>query len=120
MAAMLFLCLVLYVGAFPGGVTSKVLSLGPITVIGGMCYTIYLFHYQIFSLLVRTTSNPYLFYAIGILSMLAFCTLFFVLIERPCVKPRWPKLLLAKVRSRHIVLEQKCAIRRLHTFIPGT
>ncbi|MDQ3142275.1 MAG: acyltransferase [Bacteroidota bacterium] len=75
-----------------------------ITVIGGMCYTLYLFHNQIISgtgfYLIRKFyfSNyfiaDYLAYSIlMIFFILVASVIFFILIERPCMDRKWPQKL---------------------------
>lgn len=89
MALIPLLCLLLYVGAFSGRFTSKALSLGPITAIGGMCYSIYLWHYQCLSLLMRLTTNHAVFYVAGIILVPTVSGVYFVLMERPFMNPNW-------------------------------
>jgi peptidoglycan/LPS O-acetylase OafA/YrhL len=91
MAALPFLCLPLYVSAFSGTLSSRLLSLGPITAIGGMCYSIYLCHFQVLSLLSLLTTNHYVLYAAGITLVLLVSGVYFLLIERPCMDPNWPQ-----------------------------
>jgi peptidoglycan/LPS O-acetylase OafA/YrhL len=77
-----------------------------VVTIGGMCYTIYLLHYPLISLLGRATGGvgaggaawTHLL-AQGTLvlpPLLALCAVYFALIERPCMDPAWP----ARVRAR--------------------
>lgn len=73
------------------------------TIIGGMCYSIYLFHNQLimsvghYLLKVNLTSYFILNYIIlGLILLLAIIiisTIFFILIERPCMDKNWPKKL---------------------------
>jgi peptidoglycan/LPS O-acetylase OafA/YrhL len=79
------------------------LSAGIISSIGGMCYSIYLLHPAIISLL----GNKYLshllfslFYAnfivlhiMLVLFVLAISTIYFILVERPCMNSNWPEQL---------------------------
>lgn len=96
---------VAYCGAFKGVWCNRLFRLPPIYIIGGMCYTIYLYHYTIFScfapvlnmfgfdfkflfnsplwLVIITTSS------IVVPIVLLICTLFFVFIEKPCMKKDW-------------------------------
>jgi peptidoglycan/LPS O-acetylase OafA/YrhL len=74
-----------------------------IATIGGMCYTIYLFHYQLISfvgsraLQVRLGNGYAGMYMLEFLLVtpivLVACAAFFVLIERPCMRPDWPRRL---------------------------
>ncbi|HEY1462553.1 MAG TPA: acyltransferase [Terriglobales bacterium] len=115
--------LVLYCAAFRGKICSWMFSLRGITVIGGMCYSIYLIHYEIISLVARFTKNigetlPYwahlalqlVFVAPAVLMV---CGVYFLLIEKPCMRPDWPQRLVRvvwKAESREkVVNEQRCA-----------
>lgn len=98
----------LYCAAFRGIVTHRILGTRWLTTIGGMCYTIYLFHYPIinfaygFSKSLIFTRNfdvnlilQFLFIAPVILVISA---LFFVLIEKPCMRKDWPRRFWMKIR----------------------
>ncbi len=81
--------------------TLPILSHKIITNIGGMCYSIYLLHYPIISLFGRILikhqlfSNGYLnmiiYTIIFLIIIMAISMLFFLLIERPCMKEDWYK-----------------------------
>ena len=96
-----FVIVVLYLAAFCGPVCSTILSRGVITNIGGMCYSIYLFHFLVIYC-VKHLSYPlhighsfWFYYALQaciiVPLVLLFCGAFFVLIERPCMDREWPK-----------------------------
>lgn len=102
---LLFPCLILllYCSAFRGSLTRRILSNRWITAVGGMCYSIYLIHYEVISLAGRFTSrwgtnHAYWVYLalqcvlIGI-PIIAICSLYFVLIEKPCMRRDWPQRL---------------------------
>jgi peptidoglycan/LPS O-acetylase OafA/YrhL len=71
-----------------------------IVTIGGMCYTIYLLHSPIVTVLggtvKRLVSTPIFTLHLLCLSMvvipplLAICGLYFAFIERPCMRKGWP------------------------------
>lgn len=79
------------------------------TMIGGMCYTIYLIHYPLISLagniLIKVSFSPYSYINIGIvllilvLLILVCSAIFYLLIERPCMDKEWTKKLAAKFRG---------------------
>lgn len=98
MAALPLICIVLYIAAFSGPISSTIFSLSPFTAIGGMCYSIYLFHFQILSWASRHALSSGLFWCLGIGCTIAFCTVFFLLVERPCMRPDWPRALLNFIR----------------------
>ena len=102
--ALPLLFIVLVIAAFRGRLVSRLLSLPFVTSIGGMCYSIYLFHFYIISACEHRTESltlgihSYILYfilqsAIVLPVVLVICGLFFVLIERPCMNPRWPQQL---------------------------
>jgi peptidoglycan/LPS O-acetylase OafA/YrhL len=74
-----------------------------VTAIGGMCYTIYLIHYQVISFVGRFTCDwalsRYFFVnliwqtALVGLATLAVSAVFFLLVEKPCMRPDWPRRL---------------------------
>lgn len=98
------LMLVAYVGAFRGSASSWLLSRGALVTIGGMCYSIYLLHYPTISLVGRVlkpvvigshfASRVALAAMLLVPAILIVTTVFFVLVERPCMDPRWPRKLL--------------------------
>jgi peptidoglycan/LPS O-acetylase OafA/YrhL len=95
--------LLLYCSAFRGNLANRFFSNRWITAIGGMCYSIYLLHYEVVSAVGRVVRRlgetaPYWIYL-----MLQFvlvggaivivCGLFFVAIEKPCMQRDWPQRL---------------------------
>jgi peptidoglycan/LPS O-acetylase OafA/YrhL len=92
---------VLYAAAFRGVVSNRLSSMPWITAIGGMCYSIYLIHYEVISAVGRVTKrfgeqlpNPvYLalqFVLVGI-AIVVVCGTYFVLLEKPCMRRDWPQ-----------------------------
>jgi len=88
-----YIILILYMSVFQSKFINKVFTNIWVITIGGMCYTIYLWHYQIISLLGRFTK--YLaftkYYSVNILLqsiiivpiLLLICSLLFILWEKP-------------------------------------
>lgn len=98
-----FLILPLYIAAFKGVLFQKLFSNVWIATIGGMCYSIYLWHFFVIGVFFKVTRHWIVFHdflanflvqivtlgiAIAMVSLLAF-----VLIERPCMDPAWPQKL---------------------------
>lgn len=87
----------------------KFLSFKLITNIGGMCYSIYLLHYPIISLFgniilkfsfsKNNFINVSIYSTIIILLIISISSIFFILIERPCMDKDWYK----KIFKRHLV-----------------
>jgi peptidoglycan/LPS O-acetylase OafA/YrhL len=100
------LILFAYLAAFNGPVTRQILRTPWIALTGGMCYSFYLMHMLVVSTAARftrrfiTPSSLTLSYLIQLVLLgtciYLFCTAYFILIERPCMDPNWPRKLLAK------------------------
>lgn len=99
----------LFIAAFRGTWTNKLVTLHPVTAIGGMCYTIYLIHNPMLGFTLNLTSmidpgGSYLMrylvqLAINSLLILAAAAVFYLLAERPCMNPKWPQDLAARLRG---------------------
>ena len=87
----------------------RLLSFKLITVIGGMCYSIYLIHFAVISILDNVT-NRHVFtrYYLGDLLIQFFIIIpvifiisatFFLLVEKPCMDKNWPQQLTLKIKS---------------------
>lgn len=108
-AAFAPLALMLFCAAFRGRLTNKAVTLRGVTVVGGMCYTIYLIHFQLLSAFekafgsVSLTShfflNLLLHLALFVPVLLTCSVIFFLLIEKPCMSPNWPHRLARRVRT---------------------
>jgi peptidoglycan/LPS O-acetylase OafA/YrhL len=108
-AAFAPLALVLCCAAFRGRAANRLLTLRPVTVVGGMCYTIYLVHTQLISAFEKAL-GPVAFtrhFSVNLAAhlllfapaLLACCAAFFLLVEKPCMRRDWPRLLWARVRG---------------------
>ncbi len=96
---------VILVGGFLSPVWSRVFRLPWLVVIGGMCYTIYLYHFALISMLGRVTlklafTQSYLInYLLQLLLLTPFvlftCALLFLMFEKPFMRPDWPARLKA-------------------------
>jgi peptidoglycan/LPS O-acetylase OafA/YrhL len=103
-----FATMLLYFAGFYGSAARAFFAFRPISLIGGMCYSIYLTHTTILSGVAHVTSR--LFHSslgpglqAGLTFVLSYmCSLlggmvYFVLIERPCMDPNWPHKLAARL-----------------------
>ncbi|HZR59149.1 MAG TPA: acyltransferase [Terriglobales bacterium] len=98
-----FVIVILFLAAFRGRICSVLLSNRVITNIGGMCYSIYLFHFLVIYAVKHVTSplhfgqNFWVYYTLQasfiLPAILILCGAFFLLIERPCMDKEWPKKL---------------------------
>lgn len=118
------LVLVAYTGAFRGKISSWVLSRPLITVIGGMCYSMYLLHYSVISMVGTITKHiligssftaRFALDATIIIPMILIVTvLFFVVLERPCMDPAWPSKIGMQVRRSENSLTSRRPIMFQH------
>jgi peptidoglycan/LPS O-acetylase OafA/YrhL len=93
--------LVLYCAVFRGTVSNWILSRSWLTAIGGMCYSIYLTHYEVISAVGRFTRhigqwlpNPaYLLLQLAMVgsAIVVVCGTYFVVLEKPCMRRDWPR-----------------------------
>lgn len=97
------------VAAFRGKITARFLGNRWIATIGGMCYTIYLYHWFMISGLYRGTIvlqtkilwlDLLIQFAVMAPIIIVVCTGLFVLFERPFMQRDWPAKLLEKIRRR--------------------
>ena len=88
------------VSAFRGRVTNWLLSRPFLTIIGGMCYTIYMYHWLMISGLIRFTKKfaTHIFwldllinFAVMSVIIIAICAVLFALFERPFMQRDWPQ-----------------------------
>lgn len=103
-----WLAFALFLAAFRGPRTSRLLGRRWIRTIGGMCYSIYLLHMPILWIVLQhthpipsggfTTGNVVVQTAVLLPIVLLFSALFFLLVEKPCMDPRWPAHLAMRVR----------------------
>jgi len=111
LGALLFppLAFFLYQAVFRGVITNRIMTNPWITTIGGMCYTIYLFHNPLIGAMASLTKGfvPTASYTLNVLAqgcvilpvVLSACALYFVTIERPCMRRDWPRRLAERVRN---------------------
>lgn len=103
------LALVLFCAAWRGRLTNRVLTNRWLTVVGGMCYTIYLIHFQLLSAFEKTAGSLGLTdsFALNLLLhtllfapvVLACGAAYFLLIEKPCMRHDWPRRLWTRTRA---------------------
>jgi len=99
----------LYCAVFLGPFTNRIITNPWITTIGGMCYTIYLLHNPIMGLIMSYSKYlaPSGSYEVNIILqlfivvplMLIPCGLYFLAIEKPCMRKDWPQRLWARTRT---------------------
>jgi len=103
-----WLIFVICIAAFKGPLCAKFLGNRWIATIGGMCYTIYMYHLLMISVLIRLTAKlqTHIFWldliiqtAVMSVVIVTSCALLFVLFERPFMQRDWPAKLWAAIRS---------------------
>lgn len=107
-----FAILALYAATLQGNWGRRLLSIPAITAIGGMCYSIYLIHFQIIALIWRVSikaragSDFMPNFALQLILMLpiiiAISLLFYLIVEKPCMNRDWPSRLAARTGFRKI------------------
>ena len=82
--------------------------------IGGMCYSIYLLHLLVIAALFKVTRHailPGALYVVNfsiqllftVVPTVAICSVFFLLVERPCMDPSWPAKLWHLITGRKAI-----------------
>jgi peptidoglycan/LPS O-acetylase OafA/YrhL len=104
------LAFLFFASVFQGRLLRSFFSNIWITTIGGMCYSIYLYHYLITAhaewilgwlvLPMPYWCNFIAHFVLHFMMILMFCGAFFVFIEKPCMNPAWPNRLTAWFRAR--------------------
>ena len=104
-----FMLFWLYCSVFRSVYVRRLLTRPLLTVIGGMCYTIYLIHFQVISFVgrlfppVKVSGHFFINYLLELLILLPilafFAVAFFACVERPCMKKDWPARLRRKLRG---------------------
>ncbi|MDW3208242.1 MAG: acyltransferase [Reichenbachiella sp.] len=98
----------IFFGSFSGGLGQKFTEKKWISILGGMCYSIYLIHLFIFQVGVSIMFK-YLCFGSFALNLLTYSIIlipltfiasaaFFILVEKPCMNPDWYKLLIKKFK----------------------
>jgi peptidoglycan/LPS O-acetylase OafA/YrhL len=100
-----------YYSAFRGVWSNYFFSKPVIYIIGGMCYTLYLYHYTLIFIVGRVVERSGILIgfvpwiriivigAIAIPVTVILCALLFILIEKPCMNKNWPLALLERLRE---------------------
>jgi peptidoglycan/LPS O-acetylase OafA/YrhL len=132
--ALLFppLALLLFAAAFRSRLSRWFLRNPWVTVVGGMCYSIYLLHYLMIAVVAHVTESigQSTIFAVHMLVQFALLTptivlgslIYFVLIERPCMDRDWPRKLEQAVRrlvaARRPTLQRPAFSEAVESFDP--
>jgi peptidoglycan/LPS O-acetylase OafA/YrhL len=92
-----------FIGAFRGVLLHRLFTIEWLAIVGGMCYSLYLWHFFIIALVFKVSrrvlithdllANFLIQSALILPCILGFSVLYFVFIERPCMDPAWPQKL---------------------------
>ena len=103
------LIFVLYCATFRGRWINRIFCNPWITAVGGMCYSIYLIHYEVISAVGRFTKsigvhlpNPaYLILQFTLVgsAIVVVCGMYFLVLEKPCMRRDWPQRLWLYAKS---------------------
>ena len=114
-----YLVFLLYYATFRGLLFNRFFTNSWVTAVGGMCYSIYLIHYEVISALGRVTKKITLggSYWVHLLIQLVLvgpvivliCGLYFIVLERPCMRRDWPKRL--RNRAAEFILTKRLFLR---------
>lgn len=99
----------LFIGVFKGTFSNKIFTTNWIMLIGAMCYSIYLLHYAILFFLMDSVTTRWitgsyykdlLLQGIIVLPIVFLVsTIFYWMIEKPCMDKGWPWRLLQKIKG---------------------
>lgn len=99
----------LYCAAFRGRWINRFFCNPWITAVGGMCYSIYLIHYEVISAVGRFTkslgaglpNSVYLIMQFVLVggAIVLICGVYFVVLEKPCMRRDWPQRLWRYIKS---------------------
>ena len=99
----------LFTSALSGPFAKKLFGLRPIALIGGMCYSIYLYHMLVISIVFNFTHRLLGFidlkrdYAMQLLLLIPpvmlVSVVFYLGVERPCMDPQWPSKLWRRIAA---------------------
>ena len=107
------LALVILMTAFEGRLVRGVLARPWVAATGGMCYSIYLWHMFVMALCLKFSlrwmvADRFWFSlvsqaALVLPTIFGVSVLMFLLVEKPCMNPDWPRTLLGRVRGQREV-----------------
>jgi len=106
-----FLILIFYIIVIGNPLWKKIFSTTILTIIGGMCYSIYLLHAAIISIFekyifrIKITDIALMQFTIStlllLIPILIISAVFFKMVEQPCMEKDWYKRLFIKMQGKH-------------------
>jgi peptidoglycan/LPS O-acetylase OafA/YrhL len=96
------LAVALYWAAFHGRIVNAFFRNPVIVYTGGACYSIYLLHFSVIAFATRLAGHQrtLLFWLLSLILIPAVSVVFFLLIEKPCMNPNWPRDLVNFFKGR--------------------
>jgi peptidoglycan/LPS O-acetylase OafA/YrhL len=89
------LTVLLYWAGFQGRLVNAFFRNPAVVCIGGACYSIYLLHFPVIAQATRFAGHQHAWlmwsYSFALIALI--CGAFFLLIEKPCMDPKWPQKL---------------------------
>jgi peptidoglycan/LPS O-acetylase OafA/YrhL len=105
-----FLIVPAYMAAFYGPASNWFFRRPGVAIVGGMCYSLYLMHMFVIAIAFKATKHLAIFqdflanYLTQVFTLgpcvLLFGTLYFILVERPCMDPEWPQKMWRRLRFK--------------------
>lgn len=106
-----WLIAMLFVSALRGQSHGAMLAFGPIPIIGGMCYSIYLLHARVLAAIIHGllakmpslgafSADYAVVLPLAFAAVVAASAVFFIVVEKPCMDPDWPEHATAWVTRR--------------------
>jgi peptidoglycan/LPS O-acetylase OafA/YrhL len=114
-----FVVIAVYIAAFRGQTASRVFRWPALTIVGGMCYTIYLLHFTVIAAVTRFVPHRaemeivILFIPVAILAILLSSAVYYLLIERPCMDKHWPTQLASAVVRKTSSFSERWHLRKV-------
>ena len=112
-----WLILVGFIAVFRGGFVRRFFRWTPIVTLGGMCYSIYLWHFFVMRAAwpvwveiaapEATAGHLVLFVSLASAGTLALSVVMFVLVERPTMEAQWPRRFAAAIK-RAMGVAKRC------------
>ncbi len=102
-----WLLAMLFIGALRGRWFTAALRHPVVATFGGMCYSLYLLHYPLYSFIAAKVvadgmTLPAACLRAGLLGLPVAVTAgiaYYIFIERPCMNPNWPRLVHQRVKA---------------------
>jgi peptidoglycan/LPS O-acetylase OafA/YrhL len=107
-----FGALIVYLAGLHGHFVHRIFAAPLVSIAGGMCYSVYLTHGTVLAIVTtvlagsRISALPLVMQRMVVIgtslsAVFLIGTVFFLLVERPCMDPLWPRKVVASLRGRY-------------------